>query len=171
MHDGTAELLAAQDGDPRAFERFVILTHPDITRFCRYLNGDEDVDDLVQDTYLRALRSLGTYRHDAPATRWLLGIARRVCADAVEQRQRHRRPAPLTSIDTTADDTSLVELRDLLQAIDPSQRQAFVLTQLLGLSYDDTAGVCGCATGTIRSRVARARHHLSQLIDTAHRIA
>ncbi len=57
----TVALLAAQDGDPAAFETFVRITRSDVTGYCRYLGDPDHVDDLVQDTYLRALRSLGTF--------------------------------------------------------------------------------------------------------------
>ncbi|MGH9139430.1 MAG: sigma factor-like helix-turn-helix DNA-binding protein, partial [Acidimicrobiales bacterium] len=48
----------------------------------------------------------------------------------------------------------------LLAVLDPDRREAFVLTQLLGLTYAEAAAVCGCPVGTIRSRVARARDQL-----------
>jgi RNA polymerase sigma-70 factor (ECF subfamily) len=51
-------------------------------------------------------------------------------------------------------------LRGLVADLDPGRRHAFVLTQVLGLSYADAAVVCGCPIGTIRSRVARAREQL-----------
>ena len=53
-----------------------------------------------------------------------------------------------------------VALRALLAELDPDRREAFVLTQVVGLSYAEAAEVCGCPVGTIRSRVARARDHL-----------
>lgn len=52
---------------------------------------------------------------------------------------------------------------DLLDRLDPDRREAFVLTQLLGLSYAEAAEVAGCPVGTIRSRVARAR---ADLVDS-----
>ena len=54
----------------------------------------------------------------------------------------------------------VVEVRMLLDGLDPDRRDALVLTQVLGLSYDEAAEVCGCPLGTIRSRVARARDEL-----------
>ena len=55
---------------------------------------------------------------------------------------------------------SEADLDDLLADLHPDRRQAFVLTQLLGLSYEEAAEVCACPVGTIRSRVARARGDL-----------
>jgi RNA polymerase sigma-70 factor, ECF subfamily len=59
-----------------------------------------------------------------------------------------------------ADPAEAVTVRALLAALDPQRREAFVLTQLVGLSYAEAAEVCGCPVGTIRSRVARARADL-----------
>ena len=55
---------------------------------------------------------------------------------------------------------NIVEIRVLLDGLDPKRREALVLTQVLGLSYAEAAKVCGCPIGTIRSRVARARDDL-----------
>lgn len=160
----THALLAAHDGDATAFERFVRLTIDDVTPYCRYLGDRDHLDDLVQDTYLRALRSLHTYRADTPGLRWLLTIARRACADAVHHHERARR-TELTRR-PTIDHTTTVEIELLLEELPDDQRQAFVLTQLLGYHYDDAAHICDCPIGTIRSRVARARTQLATTLTS-----
>lgn len=162
MNDATRSLLAAQDGDPRAFARFVEITTPDVVRYCRYLGDSGHVDDLVQDTYLRALRSLHTYRNDTDGTRWLLAIARRTCADDIERRQRARR-TELTRR-PRHDHTEATEILLLVEALPDEQRLAFTLTQILGYRYDEAAEICECPTGTIRSRVARSRATLAEHI-------
>jgi RNA polymerase sigma-70 factor, ECF subfamily len=169
MSDPTQALIAAQDGDPDAFDRFVRLTIDDVTPYCRYLGDPNHVDDLVQDTYLRALRSLHTYRGDSDARRWLLTIARRACADAIEHHQRSRR----TELTRRAhhDHTNNVDLELLLDELPGGQRQAFVLTQLLGYSYDEAAEISDCPIGTIRSRVARARIQLATTLTASEHIA
>lgn len=164
METATTSLIAAQDGDPHAFERFVALTLAEVKRYCAYLGHPGTADDLVQDTYLRALRSLHTYRADCPAEQWLLSIARRVCADAIQQSARARRPE-LTRR-RHIDHTGRIELLSLLDDIPDDQRQALVLTQLLGYSYDEAAAICDCPVGTIRSRVARARTRLADALTT-----
>ena len=55
---------------------------------------------------------------------------------------------------------NMVEIRILLDGLDPERREALVLTQVLGMTYAEAAEVCGCPVGTIRSRVARARDDL-----------
>jgi RNA polymerase sigma-70 factor (ECF subfamily) len=165
LSDPTSALIAAQDGDPAAFDRFVRLTIDDVTPYCRYLGDVDHVDDLVQDTYLRALRSLHTYRGDSEARRWLLTIARRACADAIGRRQRSQR-TELTRRDHR-DHTAAVDVELLLDELPDEQRQAFVLTQLLGYRYDEAAEVCDCPVGTIRSRVARARSLLADAVTAS----
>jgi RNA polymerase sigma-70 factor (ECF subfamily) len=95
----------------------------------------------------------------------VLSITRRTCADVIRRLQRQRRLlrrlAEQPDADTTVDG-SAVELNELVARLDIDRRTAFVLTQELGLSYDDAAEVCDCPIGTIRSRVARARFDLVQ---------
>lgn len=153
--------LAARDGDDDALRDFVVATQADVWRLCRVLGDPEEVDDLTQETYLRALGALRRFRGDASARTWLLGIARRVCADGVRRRVRRRRldqrvrEGPVRTV--MADRSDVVALDELVARLPADRREAFVLTQLIGLSYEETAEVCGCPIGTVRSRVARAR--------------
>ena len=102
----------------------------------------EEAEDLVQETYLRALRSLPTFRGDAPVLVWLLSIARRVCADHVRRRQRHRRLFERVARHAQSEVMSPEEpYEDLLAALGPDRRAAFVLTQMIGMSYEDAAAV------------------------------
>jgi RNA polymerase sigma-70 factor (ECF subfamily) len=61
----------------------------------------------------------------------------------------------------------LVGVFDLLSGLDRDRRTAFVLTQLIGLSYEEAAEVCECPVGTVRSRISRARAELAVLVDQA----
>ena len=65
------------------------------------------------------------------------------------------------------DDTGAVDVNMLVAALDDDRRKAMYLTQVLGLSYAEAAAVCGCPTGTIRSRVARARNELVEGLRVA----
>lgn len=168
-------LVAARDGDRRSLERFVAETQADVWRTCRYLGDREVADDLAQETYERAIASLHRYRAEGYARGWLLTIARRVCADHARRAGRRRRRDALVLRDTTAgapggvlvvpDPAERVELDDVLAHLDGDRRAAFVLTQVLGLRYDEAADVLGCPVGTIRSRVARARADLVEMIE------
>jgi RNA polymerase sigma-70 factor (ECF subfamily) len=159
----------AAEGDPLAAAALVRATQSDVWRLCAALGDRASADDLTQETYLRAFGSLHRFEHRSSLRTWLLSIARRVCADAVRARRRRRitlvrDDADLEILDPAqghADRTAEgVVVADLLARLDADRREAFVLTQLLGLSYADAAEVAGCPVGTIRSRVARARADL-----------
>ena len=159
----TVLALRAKTGDRRALEAFVSETRSEVFRLCRYLGSPSDPDDLTQSTYERAIRSLDSFRGDGTARSWLLSIARRVCVDStrttirgrnlMERHQAINRPEPIH-------DHSWLEINELLTSLSSERREAFVLTQILGMSYQDAADVVGCAIGTIRSRVSRARRQL-----------
>ncbi|MEP7201626.1 MAG: sigma-70 family RNA polymerase sigma factor [Ilumatobacteraceae bacterium] len=160
---------AAREGDNVAVRELVRQTQPAVWRVCNVLGSPGEEDDLVQETYLRAFRSLQSYRGEAMITAWLLTIARRVCADHVRSRVRQRRL--FSALMPSADDEWVAEPGNptfaLLDAIDPDRREAFVLTQVAGLSYDEAAVVLDCPVGTIRSRVARARADLVDEVRAA----
>ena len=153
---------AAVEGDDAAVGEFVRRTQGDVRTVCRALGSTGEVDDLVQETYLRALRGLASFRGEAPVRAWLLTIARRTCADHVRRRQRERRLVERIRSRSVVDRVpSRDHTEELLAGLDPDRREAFVLTQLCDLSYEEAAQIMGCAVGTIRSRVSRARSELA----------
>jgi len=157
--------LRSKTGDRRALETFIAETRPEVFRLCRYLGSPADPEDLTQETYERALRAIRSYRGEGPARAWLLSIARRVCVDSTRANirgrnlvERHRAVNPPEHMK----DHSWVEIEELLAGLSDDRREAFVLTQMVGLSYQEAAEVAHCPIGTIRSRVARARRDLLQ---------
>jgi RNA polymerase sigma-70 factor (ECF subfamily) len=161
-----AELAAAARlGDDRALGALVRATQDEVVRLCAHLGSPADAEDLAQDTYLRAVDALDRYRGDAPFRTWLFGIARHVCADHVRRRVRRQRLDALRPPrrEHAAGPDEHVEALDLLDALEPDQRSAFVLTVIMGLEYAEAAAACGCPVGTIRSRVNRARDRLRVL--------
>ncbi len=161
MTDDLQLVRSAIAGDRLALATIVRETQEHVWRYCAYLGRGTDTDDLVQDTYLRALRSLSRYEGRSSLRTWLLSIARRVCADAVRSARRRRAiDALLVRERAVGDPGDRVAYGMLINALAPDRREAFVLTQIVGLPYADAAEVCGVPTGTIRSRVARARDDL-----------
>ncbi|MFB7667667.1 sigma-70 family RNA polymerase sigma factor [Kitasatospora sp. NPDC056138] len=173
----TALALRARSGRPADIEAFVRATQRDVWRFVAHLTDVQSADDLAQETFLRALRSLPGFAGRSSARTWLLSIARRVVVDryrsaaarpqcaalpdwqaAVEQQQR---PDEVPRFENE------VVLGDLLDRVPAQRREAFVLTQVVGLSYAEAAAVSGCPVGTVRSRVARARDELVALLRSA----
>ncbi len=169
----TNVLVAARDGDRRALERFVAETQADVWRICHYLGDPDHADDLAQETYERAIASMHRFRAEGSGRGWLLTIARRVCVDHTRRATRRRR-LERTVVDAATGDrsrlaapdpTGRVDLDHLLEVLDPDRRAAFVLTQVLGLHYDEAAEILGCPIGTVRSRVSRARADLVSMME------
>jgi RNA polymerase sigma-70 factor, ECF subfamily len=159
--------LAAARGNAQALEAFIKATQQDVWRFVAYLSDASTADDLTQETFLRAIGAIERFSGRSSARTWLLAIARRVVADHIRHAQSRPRtasavdPAHFQSGDRHARGfEDLVEVTTMIANLTTEQREALLLTQLLGLPYADAAAVCGCPVGTIRSRVARARDAL-----------
>jgi RNA polymerase sigma-70 factor (ECF subfamily) len=173
----TAWALAARGGDPDAVDRFVRALHRDVVRYVAHLSADpQAVDDLAQDTFLRALGSLHRFEGRSSARVWLLSIARRAVIDSLRYAATRPRPADLPDWRPTVERAQPrglpgfedgVALLDLLAALPDERREAFVLTQLTGLPYAEAAEISGCPVGTVRSRVARARATLTAQLAEA----
>lgn len=166
----TRDALAARGGDPAAIAGFIRASQAEVWRLCAHLVDHQSADDLTQDTYLRAFRALPAFRGESSARTWLLAIARRACQEELRARtRRHRRDSVLgghaPQRPAEPDVAESVGVIALLVRLESGRRAAFVLTQLLGLSYEEAAAVCDCAVGTIRSRVARARSDLIELLE------
>jgi RNA polymerase sigma-70 factor, ECF subfamily len=165
---------AARGGDRVALERFVGLAYDEVWRLCSALVDEPSADDLAQDTFIRAIKALHRFRGDASPRTWLLSIARNACMDELRARTRRRRQqqelADIQSREprSASDASERMALLELIAQLAPERREAFVLTQLLRLSYDEAAAVCDCPAGTIHSRVARARSELIGLYAGSH---
>jgi RNA polymerase sigma-70 factor (ECF subfamily) len=168
----TALAIAAGRGDRRALAEWVRVTQADVWRFLAHLTDTQGADDLTQETYLRAFSSLHRFAGRSSSRTWLLSIARRVVVDQFRSASARPRVSGHVEWEPIAERRNslsksgqagfedLIELRLLLDALEPDRREVLVLTQVLGLSYQEAADVCGCPVGTVRSRVARAREDL-----------
>jgi RNA polymerase sigma-70 factor, ECF subfamily len=161
-------LLAARDGDRAALAAVIRSTQPEIWRMASHLVAPGEADDVTQETFLRVWRSLPSFRGDSSARTWLLAIARRTCVDAVRARGRWRRLVgmlgPTAASEINDGPEAAFALTDLVARLGIDARAAFVLTQVLGCSYEEAAAICDVPVGTIRSRVARARAALVEQV-------
>ncbi|MCZ7527664.1 MAG: sigma-70 family RNA polymerase sigma factor [Acidimicrobiia bacterium] len=167
MDDLTRLLVAARDGDRVALAAAIRAGQPQVWRLARHLVGPEEADDVTQETFLRAYRALPAFRAEASGRTWLLSIARRTCADVIRRARRRRRlqerlvgRAGRPADHVAPDPAAATVLAELVGSLDDDRREAFVLTQVLGCSYEEAARVCDVPIGTVRSRVARARADL-----------
>ncbi|MFZ4516362.1 MAG: sigma-70 family RNA polymerase sigma factor [Acidimicrobiia bacterium] len=160
----TPLLLAAQRGDRLALTELVRAAQPSVWRLAAHLVDRTEADDLTQEAFVRAYQALPNYRAESSARTWLLAIVRRTCIDALRSRARRRkrdaRIQDTISETSSPDSAQPTALRELIANLEPDRREAFVLTQWIGCSYQEAAEICGVPIGTIRSRVARARSDL-----------
>lgn len=174
-------LAAARGGDPDAVDHFVRALHPDVRRYVLSLGADpHSAEDLTQDTFLRALSSLHRFEGRSSARTWLLSIARRAVADSIRLSSSRPRLSDGDDWQSAAERAQPrhlpgfdegIALAELLDTLPDDRREAFVLTQLVGLPYAEAADVSDCPVGTVRSRVARARTALIAWLDDAERCA
>lgn len=155
---------AAQAGDLDAFELLVRRYQAPVYRTAlRLLASSADADDVTQDTFLRAWRSLPRFRGDSTFVTWLYRIMTRRCFDLLAG---HRPTETLDEdlLSTSLDPSSTIEQRERLravtqqiQALPPDQRAALVLREFEGLSYEQVADVLEITVPAIKGRIHRAR--------------
>jgi RNA polymerase sigma-70 factor, ECF subfamily len=145
---------------------------PQMHTFARSLCRDGvRADDLVQEALARALANIDRFRPGTNLKAWLFTIVRNE-----HYSQLRRRKFEAVGVDTDAlpepsvppDHDGDLELRDLnraLATLSPGQRTALILVSASGFSYEEAARICGCAVGTIKSRVARARDTLMAILE------
>lgn len=148
----------------RAFEQVIRAADPSIRFVIARLVGG-DTDDVLQAAYLKAFRAWSGFRGESSAATWLHRIAYTTAIDHLRQRQR--RPVTVTDAGALADDRRLADIAssavqhlDLaagLAALSADQRAVLLLVDAQGFSHADAASVLGVPSGTIASRIHRAR--------------
>jgi RNA polymerase sigma-70 factor (ECF subfamily) len=153
----------ARRGDLLAFEDLVRDYQADAFRFAWHLTHDRQLaEDVTQEAFLRAFRFLAGFRGDRKFGSWLFSIVRNCAMDAL-RRQRRSEAAPWDDQffpRSVADPTARAELEAALRSVSTEHREAFLLVEVFGLSYQETADVLGIAVGTVKSRMFRARQAL-----------
>jgi RNA polymerase sigma-70 factor (ECF subfamily) len=170
---GIATHTSSVDQGEQGKREQMLQSIPSLRKFAASLTGSTvSGDDLVQETVLRALASLSHFEAGTNMDAWLFTILRHLFYSQYrKERQRadyYRSVEDLNSGQIYPDQYSHLELGDLrraLAALPDEQREAIILVGASGLSYDEAAGICGCAAGTVKSRVSRARARLGHLMD------
>ena len=145
---------------------------PNLRAFAVSLCGNPDrADDLVQETLVKAWSNLTSFSEGTNLAAWLFTILRNIYYS--EDRKRRREVADsdgaiaarLATAPAQSGHMDFLDFRDALQKLPPDQREALILIGASGLSYEEAAGVCNCAVGTMKSRVNRARNRLIELLS------
>ena len=135
------------------------------------LGSQADADEAVQETLLRAHRGMASYRAEGSVKAWLCGIARHVCAHMLETRRRGREL--LEVVPTEGEERDAFEarrrtrlVREALEKLKPSEREALVLRFVADLSHREIAVACGLDEAAARKRTSRALARLRSIVPT-----
>ena len=164
-----AELLAAHvAGDRYAFGELFHRHQRQLHRLARLTTRTpEDAEDALQHAMLSAHRGAGSFRHDAAVGTWLHRIVVNACLDRLRRAKAHR-TVPLEDVYPVADRSAQVEtaivVERALARLPIGQRAAIVAVDMQGYSVADTARLLGVPEGTVKSRCARARVRLAELL-------
>jgi RNA polymerase sigma-70 factor, ECF subfamily len=150
----------------------VLAAVPSLRAFAISLCGNVDrADDLVQETLLRALANIDSFQPGTNMSAWLFTILRNLFRSEYRKRRREVEDGDgsyaetLKSQPEQSSRVEFEEFRTALAKLPPDQREALVLVGASGFSYEEAAEICGCAVGTIKSRVNRARSRLAELLS------
>ena len=140
--------------------------------FAISLCGNVDrADDLVQETLLRALANIDSFEPGSNMPAWLFTILRNLFRSEYRKRRREVEDAEGTyaqTLKSQPEQSSRIEFQEFraaLAKLPPDQREALILVGASGFSYEEAAQICGCAVGTIKSRVNRARVRLAEMLS------
>ncbi len=162
-------------GDPDAVEAVLVEQYGAVTTLCRRLCG-QDADDAVQMALIAIVRGLPRFDGRSKFGTWCYRVATNACLD--ELRRRGRRPQPMDDEGLAAANTPLhaplgtapdhvadrVDIDAALQTIPVEFRAPVVLRDLCGLDYDEIAATLAVPPGTVRSRIARGRRALAEIL-------
>jgi RNA polymerase sigma-70 factor, ECF subfamily len=162
----------SRDESRRAVRDGILAAVPNLRAFAMSLSGSIDrADDLVQETLLRALANIDSFEPGTNLPAWLFTILRNQFRTEYRKRRREvedadgRFASTLMSYPEQHGRIELTEFRQALDELTADQREALILIGASGFSYEQAAKICGCAVGTVKSRVNRARIKLAQLLS------
>jgi len=159
--------------DDDAFRRELAAVIPHLRAFARSLSGNRDTaDDLVQETMLKAWAARARFQAGTNMRAWTFIILRNIFLSQMRRNRFRGEWDDLVAERTLAapagqdKQMELADLHRAMQMIPPSQREALILVGAGGFAYEEAAEICGVAVGTIKSRVARGRIALEQIINS-----
>ena len=155
-----------------AFKRELVALIPHLRAFARTLAGDPaSADDLAQDAMMKAWDARASYQMGTNMKAWTFMILRNQFYS--EKRRSWRQTQldqedaerTLVAVDDPEAPVALDELRLGLTMLPAEQREALILVGAGGFAYEEAAEICGCAVGTVKSRVSRARRALQGILE------
>jgi RNA polymerase sigma-70 factor (ECF subfamily) len=170
--NGDSELVAlAKGGDEGAFSKLYAIHVQRLFTMLLRLTADRDLaDELTQDVFVRAWRSLDSYRGDSGLDTWLRAIGVRVLLN--HRRENARQYARLVSVETLPDDPPArdatpglrIDLDSAIASLPAGARTMLVLHDVEGYQYEEIAEMLGKNIGTVKSQVHRARQLMMEVL-------
>jgi len=150
----------------------ILAAIPALRAFAHSLCGSADrADDLVQETLVRAITKIDHFTPGTNLNAWLFTILRNHFRSEFRKRKREvedvdgKHADRLVSKPAQIGKVEFEELREALATLPEAQREALILVGAAGFSYEEVAEITGCAVGTVKSRVNRARARLAELLS------
>jgi RNA polymerase sigma-70 factor (ECF subfamily) len=172
IHAVVATIGTPLDDQPdEAFREEMLKVLPRLQAFARVLTRNrEAAEDVLQDTIVRALRAHRSFEPGSNMLAWLCTILRNQHISGL--RRRRHEAMPIEDLPDGAasvgpsqyDSIAIGEIRRALLKLSPEHREVLLMVAAAGLSYGEAAEICGCAVGTVKSRVNRARAELKRLL-------
>jgi RNA polymerase sigma-70 factor (ECF subfamily) len=163
--------VTSEEAQQSSLRDDLVATIPNMRAFAISLCGNRDrADDLVQEALVKAWHHLDSFREGTNLKAWLFAILRNAYFSELRKTRREvadsdgQLAARLSVPPEQQGQLELVDLSNALAQLPPDQREALILVGAEGFSYEDAAGISGCAVGTVKSRVNRARAKLSELM-------
>ena len=175
MTDELRYIAQAKQGDADAFAHLVTAYETSVYRLALRMCGNaHDAEEAAQEAFVSAWKGLPSFRGESKFSSWLYQLTTNACLDLLRREKRHRAAVPLdeqtelSSEDTPQRAAENAELRDTLQAalqeLSDDHRQIFLLRQMRQLSYDEIGALLGLESGTVKSRLSRAKKQLRQIL-------
>ena len=162
---------ASEERGETAFKAELVGLIPHLRAFARSLTGDATAaDDLAQDAMLKAWDARASYQMGTNMKAWTFMILRNQFYSEkrrswrMSQLDQEAAERTLMAVDNPEAPVALDELRQGLAMLPPEQREALILVGAGGFAYEEAADICGCAVGTVKSRVSRARRALQAVL-------
>ena len=181
------ELVAlAKQGDQDAFAQLVEANQNKIFSLALRMTGNpEDGADLAQEAFLKAWRNLSTFQEESSFSTWLYRLTNNLCIDFLRKEKRRKAAVTTISLDDDENESPPVEVPDqrftpeteverrelraamsqALRSLSDEHRQILILREVEGLSYTEIAGLLELEEGTVKSRIARARISLRNILQ------
>ncbi len=164
--------LAAERNTAPEIRGALIAAIPNLRAFAISLCGNPDrADDLVQETLVKAWANISSFTAGTNMPAWLFTILRNLFYSEYRKRRREvddpdgEMAGRLSTLPNQASHMDFLDFKDALQKLPADQREALILVGASGMGYEEAASICGCAVGTMKSRVNRARNRLSELLS------